>query len=81
LNGAIGIIKKVVPEALDLLIKRRNRCAEKEMWSVPYFLFVPEALDLLIKRRNRCAEKEMWSVPYFLFLQHNRKTTRLDKRF
>jgi len=27
LNGAIGIIKKVVPEALDLLIERRNRGA------------------------------------------------------
>ena len=27
LNGAIGIIKKVVPEALDLLIKLRNRGA------------------------------------------------------
>ncbi len=25
LNGAIGIIKKVVPEALDLLIEIRNR--------------------------------------------------------
>jgi putative transposase len=27
LNGAIGIIKKVVPEALDLLIEIRNRGA------------------------------------------------------
>jgi hypothetical protein len=62
LNGAIGIIKKVVPEALDLLIKRRNRGAEKEMWSVPYFL--PDARWLNLMALTRRSQSVVWRVSF-----------------